>query len=160
MWKLLAAAVLSVVLAAAAGSGAWSQGTEAPLSASMKLALANVMTEMQDCITFYGIVAVGMRGSGDEVSATRAERLQEGLMVRVHIIADKIGMKRAAVRIRQKWSLERQMKLIGRDTVNVAILIDRYGAPCKILIQNFKARLRHWLEKAKKDVSRTPPTRR
>ena len=157
MSKWLAAAVLSLALVAPAGSGAWSQGKTPE---AMKLALANIMNEMLDCITYYGIASVGLGARGNKAGAARTERIQVGLLTRVFIIATKIGMKREAVKIRMMWSLEKQSKLIGNDMINMAILIDKYGASCKSLIEQFEARLGYWLRRAERDLSRTPPAAR
>lgn len=152
----LAAALLFLTVLLPGGPRAWSQGGElAPASEIERLALNNFLTEMADCAAYYAIAGEGLRRSGNDVGAAKHQQVVEVLHLRIFTVAKMINMKPEAALIRLKWAVEDQRKLIDDDMVNISILIDRYGVPCKSVVEDFDARLAYWISRAESDPSRT-----
>jgi len=138
--KRLLAALIFILLA----SSAYAQDNRAKkLSDGRRLIMDEVLTELVDCVAYYSIASVGMDSKG---AILKIDRIQEALFNRIRAVVHTINMKLDAVMVRVKWAVEDQGKLIDNNAINMALLVDKYGASCKQAVEDFDDRVLYWTE--------------
>ena len=119
------------------------------------LAFNNFHHEMVKCVTYYiiGLQPLKARG-GDEKEAAEGQKVVDALRVRILSVGRLLGMKDETAPARMRMAARKLAQEMDNDFINFSILIDKYGEPCKTVVEDPDSRIEYWMTKAAKDLAR------
>ena len=125
------------------------------LSPVETLAYNNSHHEMVKCVTYYifGIQGIKARG-GDEKEAAERQKVLDALNVRILTVGSLLGMKDETAPARMRMATRKLAQEMDNDFINFSILIDKYGEPCKTVVEDPDSRVEYWMKKAAADSTR------
>jgi hypothetical protein len=136
-WRALVLAGIGSVAAAPA------LGDEAAVA---RRALAGLHEDMVRCFALYGINAEGLRRKNPkDAQIARTEAMLQVLLDAMAEVQKQTGMSDQDAHARIQAETKRQLEEIG-ESFDYAVLLDRYGALCRGLVEDSDARRRHWVE--------------
>ncbi len=152
MTKPKPAKLLWLALACVVAIG--SAGAAEKLSPVETLAFNNFHHEMVKCVTYYIFGIQGMKARGDEKEAAEGQKVVDALSVRILTVGSLLGMKDETAPARMRMAARQQARDIDNDFINFSVLIDKYGEPCKTVVENPDSRVEYWMKKAATDLTR------
>ena len=141
--KILVAAFCLICSAASAQTGGLSSDVEQRM-AKVRYAAMNASEDFVTCFVYFKIVAVGMANSGLPDKEHTFERIAEQALTYANFYAELGGLLQETVSASANLQIKEQMDLIEGNTSNIAILNDRYMAPCTEAMQDPSTRLEYW----------------
>ena len=124
------------------------------LSPMKTLAFNNFHHEMVKCLTYYILSIQGLKASDDEKWAAEGQKVVDALTVRILTVGKLLGLKDETAPARMRMASRKQMQDIDNSLINFSILIDKYGEPCKTVVENPDSRVEYWMKKAATDLAR------
>ena len=124
------------------------------LSPVKTLAFNNFHHEMVKCLTYYIIGIQALKASDDEKEAAERQKVLDALNVRILTVGKLLGMKDETAPARMRMAARKQAQEMDNDFINFSILIDKYGEPCKTVVEDPDSRIEYWMTKAAKDLAR------
>lgn len=107
-----------------------------------KRAISNLASDYSRCASYYLIAKEGVIKTGKKEIAEQFDKPYKlSFMTAVRLSNVKVTEARVEL------SVKSQMKEMGKNYSNFAILINKYGEFCKQLINNPDKRLKYWLKK-------------
>jgi hypothetical protein len=127
-----------------------------------KLAANTVSYKFTVCAAFHGYNSMCLADQ-DPVLKAKAEEVKKDFLDIALSTATVAGVKIPDVVVTRYWiAFKDFQKQTNHNCLNISVLLGRYAAPCKALIQNPEAVLKSHLEKARQTVERSkqdpPPT--
>lgn len=111
-------------------------------------ALNSASQELIECAAYFGIVAQGLRrttvGSTQD-AAKRYEAFKEEALIYAVKIEKSMRPQSEPMDLRLKNSIDSMLDEMGRDYINVDVLMDRYGPGCKTALEDPTARINYWI---------------
>jgi hypothetical protein len=126
---------------------------------TVRRVMNNVGHESVECAAYMFVASAGLAKTPKfAVVSEGYSKVGEELLKRAAIVAEQIGQKLDAVDARLKMSTDDMMKLIDNDFTNISILLNRYSEHCKIVAENFEARMQFWTNKvlAEEEAAKRP----
>ena len=113
-----------------------------------RLVIANFIHEVVECASFYSII-----GSGESVAkeakrnSERFLKLAENLVLTAVSLANEISMDSNVIAIKFAENTSKMGEMISNDAINIALLTDKYGEHCKVVVEDPTSRLIFWMNK-------------
>ena len=113
-----------------------------------RLVIANFIHEVVECASFYSII-----GSGESVAEEakhnpeRFLKLAENLVLTAVSLADEISMDKNVITVKFTENISQMGEMISNDAINIALLTDKYGEHCKVVVEDPTSRLIYWMNK-------------
>jgi hypothetical protein len=105
-------------------------------------AQVNFAEELVGCAAYYYLSEEALNRSGEPETAAQSKAAGD-----VALETARLFRKDEVIKAWLQLHLEEQLALIDRDYGNFAILINKYGKECKIIIENPGHRLDYWRNK-------------
>ena len=111
-----------------------------------RLVIANFINEVVECASFYSII-----GSGESVAeeakrnSERFLKLSENLVLTAISLADEISMDKDVIAVKFAANTSEMGEMISYDAINIALLTDKYGEHCKVVVEDPTSRLIYWM---------------
>ena len=111
-----------------------------------RLVIANYLHEVVECASFYSIIGSGESAAQDaEPNLGRFLKLSENLVLTAISLADEIGMDKDVIVVKFAENTSRMGEIISYDAINIALLTDKYGEHCKVVVEDPTSRLIYWM---------------
>ena len=114
-----------------------------------KYVLSSMQKDYITCYSFYKIGAEYIRKSNGEQNILEGvEKSADTSLKLAYETGELMGMTSKEMSSKVKFVMKKQLDQIDNDFNNASILLDKYAAQCKNLVENKKQRISFWEKKA------------
>ena len=111
-----------------------------------RLVIANFISEVVECASFYSIIGNGESVAEEgKIISERSLKLSENLLLTAISLADEISMDKDVIAVKFAANISEMGEIISYDAINIALLTDKYGEHCKVVVEDPTSRLIYWM---------------